>query len=93
VDDARAIVGEAQALFGPRLCGLFAFGSRVAGGARSDSDLDVGVWLDPPIRRQTTWVPWVARMGHFEPQVDPTFFPSTDLLAPERGAESRRSVP
>jgi hypothetical protein len=65
-------VRAAQELFGARLLGMFAFGSRIAGGARGDSDLDLGVWLEPPLRRQTSWVPWVERLGRHEQVLDPT---------------------
>lgn len=76
------IVRRAEALFGTRLRGVFAFGSRVAGTPRSDSDLDIGVWLDGPLRRATTWLPWLASFEGADPPVDPTFLTETSLQTP-----------
>jgi hypothetical protein len=80
--EAGEIVGRARALFGTRLRGVFAFGSRVAGTPRPDSDLDVAVWLDGPLRRATTWVPWSAAFADAEPPIDPTFLTDTSLTVP-----------
>jgi predicted nucleotidyltransferase len=63
-------------MYGSRLRGLMLFGSRIAGDARADSDLDVGVWLEPPVRRQTSWVPWAEAFEDADPPLDPTFFTS-----------------
>lgn len=79
---AAEIVRRAGALFGPRLRGVFAFGSRVVGAARPDSDLDVGIWLDGPLRRRDTWVPWSEVFADVEPPIDPTFLTDTSLDAP-----------
>lgn len=79
---AAEIVRRAHALFGSRLRGVFAFGSRVAGTPRDDSDLDLGVWLEGPLRRRDTWVPWVAAFADVEPPLDPTFLTDTSLNAP-----------
>lgn len=76
------VVRRAQAVFGDRLLGLFAFGSRVAGAARPDSDLDLGVWLAGPIRRRDTWLPWIRAFEHAEPMLDPTFITTTSLDGP-----------
>ena len=76
------VVREAREIFGSRLLGMFVFGSRVAGGARTTSDVDLGVWLAPPIRRATSWVPWVARFGPRDPVLDPTFFTEASLTVP-----------
>jgi hypothetical protein len=75
-------VGRASAVFGDRLRGLFVFGSRVSGQARSDSDLDLGVWLVGPIRRRDSWVPWIEAFHHVEPTLDPTFFTTASLDRP-----------
>jgi hypothetical protein len=82
VDAIDNIVRTAQEIFGARLLGMFAFGSRIAGGARGDSDFDLGVWLEPPLRRQTSWVPWVERLGRHEPVLDPTFFSAGSFADP-----------
>lgn len=79
---AAEIVDRAQRLFGSRLRGLFAFGSRVAGVPRPDSDLDVGVWLEGPLRRGDTWLPWSAAFADVEPPIDPTFLTDASLNAP-----------
>lgn len=76
--DADAIVRRAQAVFGPRLRGLFAFGSRVAGMPRSDSDLDLGVWVDGVLRRGDTWGVWIAEFEN----VDPTFLTVASFESP-----------
>jgi hypothetical protein len=76
------IVPRAGAVFGERLRGLFAFGSRIMGNARPESDLDLGVWLDGPIRRRNSWVPWVEALGDVEPTLDPTFFTRAALDSP-----------
>ncbi len=76
------IVQGARALYGERLLGLFLFGSRIAGTPRSGSDLDVGVWLAPPITRRTSWLPWANRFGDLDPTLDPTFFTSHSLDEP-----------
>jgi hypothetical protein len=80
--DEVDLVAGAQEIFGDRLRGLFLFGSRVAGRSRENSDLDVGVWLEPPLRRRTTWLPWFARFGHLDPLLDPTFFTIASLERP-----------
>src|SRR5262249_34357231 len=71
--------------FGDRLLGLFAFGSRVAGSPRPDSDLDLGVWLAGPIRRQDTWLPWLTGFAHGNPAPDPTFAPTASRRPPPPG--------
>jgi hypothetical protein len=78
----HAIVRRVQALYGGRLLGMFAFGSRVAGTPRPDSDLDLGVWLAGPIRRRDTWLPWISAFAHEDPALDPTFITRTSLDAP-----------
>ena len=79
---AAEIVRRAQAVFGPRLRGLFAFGSRVAGMPRVDSDLDIGVWVDGAMRRGDTWGAWIAEFEDAEPPIDPTFLTVTSLDCP-----------
>ncbi len=69
-------------LFGPRLRKLFAFGSRAGGRPRADSDLDIGVWLDGPIRRRDSWVPWIAEFVDMDPMLDPTFITAASLETP-----------
>lgn len=76
------IVRRAQSIFGERLRGIFAFGSRVAGGSRPDSDLDLGVWLEGPLRRRDSWIPWIAEFARDEPPIDPTFLTEASLQAP-----------
>ena len=76
------IVLRARSIFGDRLRGIFAFGSRIAGGARTDSDLDLGVWLDGPFRRRDSWIPWIAEFEREEPPIDPTFLTDASLEAP-----------
>jgi predicted nucleotidyltransferase len=78
----HAIVRRAQAIYGPRLLGVFAFGSRVAGTPRPDSDLDLGIWLTGPIKRRDSWVPWIRAFEHDEPALDPTFITTRSLDAP-----------
>jgi hypothetical protein len=78
----RDILRRARDLFGDRLLGLFAFGSRVAGSPRPDSDLDLGVWLAGRIRRQDTWLPWLRVFEHDNPALDPTFVTTASLDAP-----------
>jgi hypothetical protein len=75
-------VGRARELFGDRLLGLFAFGSRVAGSPRHDSDLDLGVWLAGRIRRCDSWLPWLGAFEHEEPGLDPTLLTDASLDAP-----------
>ena len=82
MSEATDIVGRARTVFGPRLLGMFAFGSRVGGRARADSDLDVGVWLEGSVRRRTTWLPWVDAFGGDDPTLDPTFFTTASLDSP-----------
>jgi hypothetical protein len=81
VNEAALVHGSGE-LFGARLRGLFLFGSRIAGRARDDSDLDVAVWLNGPLRRRTTWVPWFEQFGEVEPRLDPTFFTDASLDHP-----------
>lgn len=76
------IVRRARAIFGPRLRGLFGFGSRVSGQPRLDSDRDVAVWLDGPIRRRDSWLPCMAEFGSAEPVIDPTFITVQSLDDP-----------
>ena len=76
------ITQQSLELYGPRLRGLFLFGSRVIGTARADSDWDVGVWLSGPIRRRDTWLPWVAAFGDWPERLDPTFFTQSSLDDP-----------
>jgi predicted nucleotidyltransferase len=78
----HAVVQRVRAIYGERLRGLFAFGSRVAGVPRPDSDLDLGVWLDGPLRRRDTWLPWIAAFERADPPLDPTFITTTSLDAP-----------
>lgn len=78
----REILRGVLGLFGDRLLGLFAFGSRVAGSPRPDSDLDLGVWLAGPIRRRDTWLPWIGAFEHVDPVLDPTFLTRVSLDAP-----------
>lgn len=80
--DAGDIVTRACALYGPRLRAIFAFGSRIAGGARADSDLDLGVWLATPFRRGDAWLPWVQAFADADPTPDPTFITNASLDAP-----------
>jgi len=82
VRETDEIVRRARALYGPRLRGMFAFGSRVTGDARPESDLDVAVWLDGPFRRKDSWLPWVREFGELEPTLDPTFVTSSSLDSP-----------
>lgn len=82
MEDGADLIAGARAVFGERLHGLFLFGSRVRGDARAGSDLDVGVWLDGPLRRHSSWTPWFARFHATEPTVDPTFFTATTLAHP-----------
>ena len=82
VRDRDEIVARARAVYGPRLRGIFAFGSRITGDARPDSDLDVAVWLDGPFRRADSWLPWVREFGELEPTLDPTFITCASLDAP-----------
>lgn len=79
---ADDIVRRARSIFGDRLRGIFAFGSRVAGGARHDSDLDLGVWLEGPLRRRDSWVPWIAEFEREDPPIDPTFLTDASLETP-----------
>jgi predicted nucleotidyltransferase len=78
----REILRRVRELFGDRLLGLFAFGSRVAGSPRPDSDLDLGVWMAGRIRRRDTWLPWIRAFEHEDPALDPTFFTHVSLDAP-----------
>ncbi len=80
--EADEIVRRARSIFGPRLRGLFAFGSRIAGRPRADSDLDVGVWLEGPLRRGNSWLPWIEEFEATDPVIDPTFLTTTSLDAP-----------
>ena len=79
---ADEIVRRARSLYGARLHGLFAFGSRIAGGARPDSDLDVAVWLDGSFRRRDSWLPWIDEFGASDPLPDPTFITAASLDSP-----------
>lgn len=76
------IVRRSRSVFGDRLRGVFAFGSRISGTARVDSDLDVAVWLEGPLRRRDSWIPWIEEFEHEEPPIDPTFLTSASLEAP-----------
>jgi len=76
------IVDTCTEVFGTRLRGIFLFGSRVSGTARSDSDWDVGVWLHGPIRRRESWLPWVAAFSDWPETLDPTFLTEASLLEP-----------
>jgi predicted nucleotidyltransferase len=78
----REILRRVRELFGDRLLGLFAFGSRVAGSPRPDSDLDLGVWMAGRIRRRDTWLPWIRAFEHEDPALDPTFLTHVSLDAP-----------
>lgn len=80
--DPDQITARAKKIFGARLLGIFAFGSRVAGGARPDSDLDLAVWLEGPLRRRDTWLPWIEELGDVEPTLDPTFFTTASFANP-----------
>lgn len=82
MDGTDEIVRRARAVYGLRLHGLFAFGSRVVGRPRPDSDRDVGVWLEGPIRRRDSWVPWIAEFANTDPVLDPTFITRASLDAP-----------
>lgn len=82
VNCADEIVRRARSLYGARLHGLFAFGSRIAGGARPDSDLDVAVWLDGSFRRRDSWLPWIDEFGASDPLPDPTFITTASLDSP-----------
>jgi predicted nucleotidyltransferase len=81
VETADEIVRRTQSIFGSRLRGLFAFGSRIAGRPRPDSDLDVGVWLEGPLRRRDSWLPWIREFESADPVLDPTFLTTTSLDA------------
>src|SRR5215813_13984291 len=81
-ESRREIRRRARELFGDRLLGLFAFGSRVAGSPRADSDLDLGVWIAGSIRRRDTWLPWLEAFEHEDAGLDPTFFTDASLDAP-----------
>src|SRR5574342_149781 len=76
------IVATCVRLYGERLRGILLFGSRVAGGARGDSDWDGGVWLHGPLRRRDTWLPWVEVFGVWSETLDPTFFTEASLRNP-----------
>ena len=56
------IARRTKGLFGARLQGIFAFGSRISGKAVAASDLDLGVLIAGPMRRADTWSPWVEGM-------------------------------
>ncbi len=40
------------------------------------------MWLEPLLRRATTWLPWAARFEDLEPVLDPTFFTRRSLDDP-----------
>ncbi len=82
VTRADEIVRRARSLYGERLHGMFAFGSRIAGGARPDSDLDIAVWLDGSFRRRDSWLPWIQEFEASDPLPDPTFITTTSLDSP-----------
>jgi hypothetical protein len=82
MSSADDIVRRARAVFGDRLRGVFAFGSRVAGAARADSDLDLGVWLEGPLRRGDSWIPWIEEFEREEPRLDPTFLTDASFQNP-----------
>jgi predicted nucleotidyltransferase len=82
VSERDDIVRRARAVFGTGLLGMLAFGSRVGGNPRAESDLDLLVWLESPIRRRTSWLPWVREFGEDEPVLDPTFVTEASLDAP-----------
>jgi Nucleotidyltransferase domain len=82
MEDEADIVAGAREVFGDRLHGVFLFGSRMRGDATEHSDLDVGVWIDAPLRRQSSWVPWFDRFSAHEPICDPTFFTTSSLDRP-----------
>jgi predicted nucleotidyltransferase len=82
VSSPQDIVRRARGLFGNRLRGLFAFGSRVAGHPGPASDLDLGVWIEGPMRRADTWLPWIREFETEDPVLDPTFLGSHTLDDP-----------
>jgi hypothetical protein len=82
VADLEQIGTRVQGVFGRRLCGLFAFGSRIANSARVDSDLDLAVWLEGPLKRRNTWVRWVEEFADDDPILDPTFLTASSFENP-----------
>ncbi|MFM7143839.1 MAG: hypothetical protein ACKO2K_18190 [Alphaproteobacteria bacterium] len=76
------IVRRAKSLFGERLRGVFAFGSRIAGHPKDSSDLDLGIWLAGPMRRADTWSPWAREFSEENPTLDPTFLSERSLDDP-----------
>jgi len=82
VYDQRQITARVKKLFGTRLLGIFAFGSRIAGGARTDSDLDLAIWLAGPLRRRDTWLPWVEEFAGDELTLDATFLTAASFADP-----------
>src|SRR5215813_2520321 len=91
-ESRREILRRARELFGDRLLGLFAFGSRVAGSPRPDSDLDLGVWLAGRIRRHDTWLPWLGVFEHEKPDLDRPSSPAPRSTRRRRGC-SKPSEP
>lgn len=82
MEGADEVVRRAQVVYGSRLRGLFAFGSRISGQPRPDSDLDLAVWLEGPIRRSDSWIPWIREFAASEPVIDPTFLTNASLDTP-----------
>ena len=76
------IARRTKGLFGARLQGIFAFGSRISGKAVAASDLDLGVLIAGPMRRADTWSPWVEEFGNEDPVLDPTFLGERSLDHP-----------
>lgn len=82
MEDQRRITERVRKVYGTRLRGIFAFGSRIVGGARTDSDLDLAIWLAGPLRRRDTWLPWVEEFGGNAVTLDPTFLTTASFADP-----------
>jgi predicted nucleotidyltransferase len=82
VDRKNQITERARKIFGERLLGIFAFGSRITGGARPDSDLDLAIWLRGPLKRRDTWLAWADEFAASEKTLDPTFITAASFREP-----------
>ena len=82
VDERGQLTARVRKIFGKRLLGIFAFGSRIAGGARTDSDLDLAIWLEGPLKRRDTWLPWIEEFAGGDLTLDPTFLTTASFEDP-----------